>query len=485
METSSTIKNPAFDSGTAYFKRLGAPIGALATAPGGPVGVVRVSAKNLKFLEELTGPLPEAGTFKYRPLEVFDPNEKKRFVIDRALILYFKAPHSFTGEDVVEIQLHGVASVLDAVLEDCFRLGATQALPGEFSFRSVLNSKMSLESAEGIQSAFAIEGLGPYWAAKLLGVRNSGQAGVKEKLSESLKALVALRGRIEAAIDFPEAESEQGAEILSALNRIEFAERELSALLSSFSNFTANAKEFSVAIVGQANAGKSTLLNILSGGKKSLVSALPGTTRDVVESRILLGSGQWIRILDTAGLRQNLNTSFDIHSELEREGMELGLEVAAQSSALIWVRSLESAEDKFTLKSIESLDRPVIEVYSHQDKAGSKHPRGFDFVGEAKGAREFIELELSKLVRTKSKQSNFEKKSESEAEILISQRQKSLIELSLKELNYARACLKGERPIEVASEHVRSAEDLLHKAVGSEAGEAYIGEIFSQFCLGK
>ena len=477
VKMAEKVASSHFDSSTAYFRRLGSPVAAVATAAGGPVGVIRISGEKLNFLEPLLGPLPEAGTFRYRALEVLDPLIGRKFIVDRALVLYFKAPASFTGEDVIEIQVHGIASVLEIVLGECLSLGAIFALPGEFSFRAVLNSKMSLEEAEGIQSAFASESLGPYWASKLLGVRKSGDEGVSLRLAEALASLVALRGRVEAAIDFPEAENEQGEEIASALLRLKAAQKKLSSLLSSFEIFSASSREFSFAIVGQPNAGKSTLLNLLAGGKKALVSSIPGTTRDVVESRYLLRTGLWLKLQDTAGLRQS--------SGIEREGMELGLEVAAQASALIWVRSLESTADFFAVEAISRLARPTIEIFSHQDKVGSRHPRGFDFVREGKEARDFLEDEISKLVRTETQKNLLEFERASSIEALISNRQKVLIESALGELKSAELCLLGERPIEVVSEHVRAAESGLHKAIGKDAGEAYIGQIFGQFCLGK
>ena len=488
MEKVSITKS-GLDSSTSYFKRLTLPIVALATAAGGPVGVIRISGVQLFFLQELVGVLPEPGTFKYRNLKVLDKVSQKSFVVDRALILFFKSPASFTGEDVLEIQLHGVSSVLDAVLSECIHLGALPALPGEFSFRAVLNSKMSLEEAEGIQTAFAMDNLGPYWASKLLGVRSSGQDGVGQRLGDALKSLVSLRGRVEAAIDFPEAETEQSAEISSALNFLELATREVSALVSSFDIFASSSKEPTFAIVGQSNVGKSTLLNVLSGGKKALVSPQPGTTRDVVESRVFLPGGLRVKILDTAGLRQNFDNLGGAHQEVEKEGIALGLEVASAATALIWVRSLEDinrgTENGYTAKAINKLGRPTIEIYSHQDRVGLKTLNGFDFVSDIKKTREYIENQIITLMRTKSLENPLELNQPDLLETMISLRQRAVLDLVLTELNFAKACLLGERPIEIACEHVRAAEGLLHKAIGVKAGDAYIGEIFSQFCLGK
>ncbi len=469
-----------------YFKRLGLPIVAIATAAGGPVGVLRISGKNLKFLEKLVGDLPAPGQFSYRSVKI--QNSGKLLEVDRALVLNFQGPHSFTGEDVVEIQLHGVPAVLQAVQSEIEANGAFLALPGEFSFRAVMNEKMDLAEAEGIQSAFAVEGLGLEWAEKLLGLRKSGAAGSANKLAQVIKALEKLRGRVEAAIDFPEAEAEQSAEIEGAKILAEQARRELAQLLSNFEVFRRQSSEPSIAVVGEANSGKSTLVNILCGGQRSLVSPIAGTTRDTVEVRIRLRSGNWARVLDTAGLRENA-ASTD-HDKLEIEGMELGLERARDAHFLIWVKRADRITDPMVTKTLGSVLRPKIEVFSHNDLLSGMtnsleldNSPAFDFLKEGDRLAHYLLDQIDTLVRTGGDLADGTKNQDLETP--LSQRQALLLEYCDQELSLAEESLKELRPIELACEHIRQAEAGLKRAIGRGQDEAYIGEIFSQFCLGK
>ena len=463
-----------------YFKRMGQPIVALASASGGPLAVLRVSGQNLDLLEPIIGPKEKAGTFKVRQLRRLSSDQQELF-IDRAVVLFFEAPHSFTGEDVVEIQCHGVSATIEAILNEILAVGALAALPGEFSFRAVANNKMTLSDAEALQGAFASEGLDSFSAARLLGSREAGVEGLNENLEALLEKLAAARGRIEAAIDFPEAEEEQSQDIASALLRIDEVIRAQSSLMTSFENFTKSATLPRVALLGEANAGKSTLLNILSGGKKALVSHVPGTTRDLVEARLRNSRGQWCSILDTAGIRIQKDERKDSHAQIEQAGIELGLDAAKQASLIIWVKNLSERPDPEVEAIIQGLRKRTLIIYSHADEVRTNaniEAAAFDFRNEAQKLRDYLLPQIEKALFEEAGQ-------KVEHETFVSRRQKILIEAAREDLVQAREALKGLRPIELAGELVRSAEQKTRQALGQTLTEEYISQIFSQYCLGK
>ena len=448
-----------------------------ATAPGGPVGIVRVSGKDLSFLEAMVGPLPAPGSFSYRRIQKVSDSERTEF-LDASLVLRFQAPHSFTGEDVLEIQGHGVPSILNELCECVCSLGARMALPGEFSFRAVMNGKMTLEQAESLQSALSIEGIEASFAAQLLGADGKFSGRVTQVLNEVISAVQRARGRVEAAIDFPEAETEQAAEISGALLQVDRVRESIAHLLSSYETHCLARGESRVAIAGPTNVGKSTLFNILCGGERAIVSPIAGTTRDVLETRVRLPSGRWVRILDTAGLR-DFGSELSPHDKLEQSGIQKGREALLISQMVLQVRKLSERTDAEQSSRLQN--DSLLYIYSHADEALelSQSEGAFDFIRQSSLARSWLLTKLDKLL---SEQSHLSSHSET---TLMSARQERLMQMASHEIEFARKGLLGQIPIELTADHLRESEKLLKKALGQNVGNEYIGEIFSQFCLGK
>lgn len=507
----------------AYVQRLGQPIVAIASGAGGSVGVIRLSGRDLSvFAEMFRGPLPGPGEFALRDVVGRDGSR-----IDRALVLYFQAPHSFSGENVIEIQGHGVESLLGALTARACELGARQALPGEFSFRAVWNEKMSLEQAERLNECYSIADLKAKSASALLGFSDRDSARAQEVMRGLLELVQKARGRVEAAIDFSEAEQEQSDDVRSALHTIDGVTQQVSRLMSSYENFN-RAHVPTVVLVGAPNAGKSTLLNILAEGERALVSPVAGTTRDFIEARVRLPSGQWIRVIDTAGLREVPGSSSnpsgdsalppssrggsDDHSRLELLGMQKTRELMQTSRVIVWVRSCEESDLPGVATGadwpIDTRERvgpgswisqprpqpraepkPEIEVWSHRDLATSDETHrdraAFDFVKESAACRDYILRCIASALAGEFATKDSARGLEQESVPEITRRQFQLLKIANDELCLARACLEGARPIELCADHLRQTELELNRALGRGLGDEYIGQIFSQFCLGK
>lgn len=457
-----------------YFQRLGRPVVAPATPVGGPVCIVRVSGEDLSFIESfIGGALPAAGHFAYRELKI--PGEQT--CIDRSLVLRFQKPHSFTGEDVVEIQCHGIPSIVERITEAICSLGAEFALPGEFSFRAFYNGKWSLAEAEALQSALKRSHLDTHEAQSLLGYSRLGRETLDELIQLALRDMAAVRGRVEAAIDFPEAEEEQTDYIRSARDMVERTKLRFVRLVTAFENFSKEGSLPVVAIVGPSNVGKSTLFNMLSGAERSIVSHFPGTTRDYLETRVKLPSGAWIRLMDTAGFR-DLETSADRHEEMELEGMRRARDLASSSWVNLHISKASERTDSGSPVRANDLC-----IYSHADAMDKSGPWDFDFIHDKDRVVRTLFAEIDGRLADEMKRRH--ESTDSENSLLTSERQELLLRSVASELEEVSAALDGHRPLEIVATHLSKSEELLRQTIGRGVSDAYLGEIFSQFCLGK
>lgn len=473
-----------------YIKRIGTPITALASGLGGPVAIVRVSGKDLSFLEKAFGSFPKAGEHGLRKFRSTSLETESK-ILDEVLLLHFKSPNSFTGEDVIEIQGHGVPALVDKVLKELQSLGCAPALPGEFSFRAVWNDKMTLEDASRLQMLFASEGLGASSASKLLSFSKTHDDKIQKLLSQCLDSILKARGRVEAAIDFSEAEEEQAEDIASANVRIVEVRKKLHHLLNTYEVFTQNSAIPTVVLAGPPNAGKSTLLNVLCGSERAIVSDVAGTTRDYVEVLLKTPAGRSFKLIDTAGIRKLALGSADSartkdeklvgHDEIESIGISKGTEIIEGSDVLIWIqdaRKIPESADRF--KELNSKLK-VMELFSHADLvSGSSSKNTHSFTEQESSACDYVFSSIDQIC--------LERESEidgMEDESLVSQRQKKLLEEIFSELDKSEQCLTGIRPLELVGDHMRETEFLIRQVKGESLSEDYIGEIFSQFCLGK
>ena len=448
-------------------------IAAVATAQGrGGVGIVRVSGPlALPIAEALSGRAPRPRHAHYGPWR-----DAEGQVLDEGILLFFPGPHSFTGEDVLELQGHGGPVVLDLLLDRCLSLGARQARPGEFSERAFLNDKLDLAQAEAI--ADLIEASSAQAARNAL---RSLQGEFSRRVHELSEQLIQLRIYVEAAIDFPEEEIDFLADG-HVLRQLEAIRAYLAEVQRTAGQGALLRDGMTVVIAGRPNAGKSSLLNALAGREAAIVTDIAGTTRDLLREHIHI-DGMPLHVVDTAGLR-------DTDDQVERIGVERALQAieGADRILLLVDSSASEADDPFALWP-EFLDkRPAPErvtlIRNKIDLSGEP-------AGILQGADGHVTLSLSarngaglELLREHLKTCMGYQQT---AESGFSARRRHLEALhqAAAHLDHGHAQLTLAGAGELLAEDLRQAQQALGEITGAFSSDDLLGRIFSSFCIGK
>jgi tRNA modification GTPase len=448
-------------------------IAAVATAQGrGGVGIVRVSGPLASTLaqaicqRELKPRYAHYGPF-------FADAEQ---VLDEGLALYFPGPHSFTGEDVLELQGHGGPVVLDLLLRRCVQLGARLARPGEFSERAFLNDKLDLAQAEAI--ADLIEASSEQAARNAL---RSLQGEFSRRVHGLTERLISLRIYVEAAIDFPEEEIDFLADG-HVLNLLDGVRTDLSGVVREAGQGALLRDGMTVVIAGRPNAGKSSLLNALAGREAAIVTEIAGTTRDVLREHIHI-DGMPLHVVDTAGLR-------DTEDQVERIGVERALKAIGEADRILLVvdATAPEADDPFALWP-EFLDqRPdpakVTLIRNKADLSGESVVLEVCNDGHVTISLSAKSAEGLDLLREHLKACmGYEQTSESS----FSARRRHIEALQQAsthlEHGYAQLTLAGAG--ELLAEDLRMAQQALGEITGAFSSDDLLGRIFSSFCIGK
>ena len=440
-------------------------IAAIATAPGrGGIGVVRISGACVQEIARalLTKlPLPRHAT-------LCDFREDDNTVIDQGIALYFPAPHSFTGEDVLELHGHGGPAVLQLVLARCLSAGARLAEPGEFTQRAFLNDKLDLAQAESV--ADLIDAASAEAARSAM---RSLQGEFSRVIHQLVDSLINLRMLVEATLDFPEEELDflQAADAAGKLSRIEM---ELNNVLATAKQGSLLREGLHVVLIGQPNVGKSSLLNRLAGEEVAIVTPHAGTTRDTIRQQIQL-QGVPVHIVDTAGLRI-------AQDEVEQIGIArtwAAVEKASLAVLLIDIRQGETASDAAILARLPAgLAR--VRVFNkidltQQPPGVEKHLRGTEIYLSAKSG-EGIELLRQHVLEVAGWQPN--------GEGIYMARERHLEALRNAQ-NHLLLARRRWRQTELMAEELRSAQNALNSITGEFSADDLLGEIFSRFCIGK
>lgn len=448
-------------------------IAAVATAQGrGGVGIVRVSGPlALSIAEALSGRTPRPRHAHYGPWR-----DAEGQVLDEGILLFFPGPHSFTGENVLELQGHGGPVVLDLLLDRCLALGARQARPGEFSERAFLNDKLDLAQAEAI--ADLIEASSAQAARNAL---RSLQGEFSRRVHELSEQLIQLRIYVEAAIDFPEEEIDFLADG-HVLRQLEAIRAYLAEVQRTAGQGALLRDGMTVVIAGRPNAGKSSLLNALAGREAAIVTDIAGTTRDLLREHIHI-DGMPLHVVDTAGLR-------DTEDQVERIGVERALKAIEEADRILLLvdSSAAEADDPFALWP-EFLDkRPAPErvtlIRNKIDLSGE--PAGLQ-----QGADGHVTLSLSarsgaglELLREHLKTCMGYQQT---AESGFSARRRHLEALhqAAAHLDHGHAQLTLAGAGELLAEDLRQAQQALGEITGAFSSDDLLGRIFSSFCIGK
>jgi tRNA modification GTPase len=443
-------------------------IAAIATAPGrGGVGVIRISGSNLlPFAFALTGKTPKA---RYATLADFRAADGA--TIDSGLLLYFPAPHSFTGEDVLELQGHGGPVVMQMLLGRCLDLGARLAEPGEFSRRAFLNGKMDLTQAEAVADL-----IDAATASAARSAVRSLQGEFSRAIGELNAELINLRMLVEATLDFPEEEIDF-LKAADAFGRLERLQRKLAEIFDRAGQGKLLQSGLHVVLVGQPNVGKSSLLNRLAGDELAIVTPIAGTTRDALRSTIQI-AGIPLHIIDTAGLR-------DTDDEVERIGIaRTWQEIERADVVLLLVDAragIADADRAILARMPERLQR--ITVHNKIDllaQAPERHPES-DGVAISLSAKANLGIDLlrQELLRIAGWH-------QTEDVFIARERHLRALASAQGHVAAARAIVESGFPaLELFAEELRLAQQALGEITGEFTADDLLGVIFSRFCIGK
>lgn len=440
-------------------------IAAIATAPGrGGIGVVRVSGPQLLPLaEQLCGRLPQP---RVATLATFF--DERNEAIDQGILLYFPAPHSFTGEDVLELQGHGGPVVMQMLLARCLDLGARLAEPGEFSRRAFLNDKLDLAQAEAVADLIEAS-----TAAAARSALRSLSGDFSQSVHKLVDKLIELRMLVEATLDFPDEEIDVIRDT-DAAQRLEVLRCALTELRSRARQGSLLRTGLHVVLAGLPNAGKSSLLNRLAGEERAIVTDIAGTTRDALKETIQI-EGIPLHIIDTAGLRESDDPVEKIG--IERTWQEI--EKADLVLQLVDARSGVTPVDRAVTTRLPSGTRRVV-IHNKCDLA-QQPPRRWEEGGSthlALSAKLGLGIDLlhDLLLEKAGWQGH------GEDVILARERHLEALAEAGQRLDLAASRLQQ---IELCAEELRLGQEALSRITGEFTPDDLLGEIFSRFCIGK
>ena len=451
-------------------------IAAIATAPGaGGIAIVRLSGPEsyevaAKVFRPANSAKKVADAKGYTAM--FGAFVEGEEAFDEGVALFFRAPHSYTGEDVVELSCHGGSAVARRLVEACLAAGAQPAAPGEYTRRAFLNGKLGLTQAEAVMDLISADGR---QGAALANASLNG--ALAKKIGAEKDALTALQAHLTAWVDFPEEDvpALEDAQLVSTLTAVK---EELDTLIRNYDAGAVLREGVDCAIVGRPNAGKSTLLNLLAGFDRAIVTPVAGTTRDVVEQAVRLGDIR-LNLFDTAGLRET-------EDAIEAEGIRRSWKKLEEAGLILAVFDGSEPLTREDLALAQRCaGRPAIALVNKEDK-----PTQFDaeiIAGDfamvlpvccqEEGSRRVIAAAVARLLGTNN--------IDPHAASLSGQRQLSAATRARDAVAGALDAVSGGFGLDAVSVCVDDALDALCDLTGENASENVINEVFERFCVGK
>lgn len=431
--------------------------------------MIRISGKSLtKLAETILGKLPKP---RYACLSKFLDTDGH--IIDQGIALYFPAPHSYTGEDVIELQGHGGPAVMNLLLNRCLSSGARLAQPGEFTLRAFLNNKIDLIQAESV--AALIEASTNEAARCAI---NSLRGHFSVRIEELVSLLITLRMLTEATLDFPEDEIDN-LQTLQINKRLAHIHTQFEQIFLAARQGNLLQEGIRIVLAGAPNVGKSSLLNQLVQEDAAIVTEIPGTTRDTIQRTIAI-AGIPIHIIDTAGLRET-------NDVVEQKGIERTH--AAIKNADMVLRLIDSSQHqsapKDSVQNYIPADKPQITVFNKIDlthensRIEGEETNSAIYLSAKTGAG--IELLRKKILEIVGWQFNHA----GEGIFMARERHLAALTQARIHLENAQRFTKNEYQLELLAEELRLAQHALSSITGQFTADDLLGEIFSHFCIGK
>lgn len=451
-------------------------IAAISTATGnGGIGIIRMSGKEcFQILNKIFKPInanEEINGYTMKYGHIIDENNN---IIDEVLVSYFKAPKSYTTENMCEINSHGGFIVERKILEECLKNGAIMAEPGEFTKRAFLNGRIDLIQAESV-----IDLINSKSEKEAKASISQLEGNLSKNINEIKGNLLDLMADVEASIDYPEYDIEEvtNNKILSVINEIKV---KLEKLSSSFKNGKVLREGIKTAIVGKPNAGKSSLLNNILNEERAIVSDKKGTTRDTIEEFVTI-NGISLKLIDTAGIRNTTDeiekigvekskkiiddaelviAIFDGSHALENEDYEI-LNLIGNKNAILLVNKIDIVDGSLVINELKKYNKDIIKISA---KTGNGVENLYDRIYEMYKIND-IELD--------------------DGEILTNIRHKGQIDEAIKSINAVKDTIDNHMPVDIIEIYLKQVLADLGKITGDDISEDIINEIFSKFCLGK
>ena len=451
-------------------------IAAISTATGnGGIGIIRMSGKEcFQILNKIFKPInanEEINGYTMKYGHIIDENNN---IIDEVLVSYFKAPKSYTTENMCEINSHGGFIVERRILEECLKNGAIMAEPGEFTKRAFLNGRIDLIQAESV-----IDLINSKSEKEAKASISQLEGNLSKNINEIKENLLDLMADVEASIDYPEYDIEEvtNNKILSVINVIKI---KLEKLSSSFKNGKVLREGIKTAIVGKPNAGKSSLLNNILNEERAIVSDKKGTTRDTIEEFVTI-NGISLKLIDTAGIRNTTDeiekigvekskkiiddaelviAIFDGSQTLENEDYEI-LNLIGNKNAILLVNKMDIVDGSLVINELQKYNKDIIKISA---KTGDGVEKLYDKIYEMYKIND-IELD--------------------DGEILTNIRHKGQIDEAIKSINAVKDTIDNHMPVDIIEIYLKQVLADLGKITGDDISEDIINEIFSKFCLGK